>query len=199
MANSPTYGETPALTDDEIRRMQYKKALRRKRRKDRDSEGEIHDLNIYPMLDMMTIILVFLLKSYSASSVTINSVDPMTPPTSSITSKHILLENKAILDLTDFKVDPSNKPEGANGMLIAPLKDAFVAQVNRLKKLESLNPETMPFTGELSVIADQHAPYRLVMEILYTAGQAELGNYRFIVIQGESGGAPVAAAPKAGG
>ena len=209
MANTP-YGNAPALTDDEVRRMQYKKALRRKRRKDRDAEGEIHDLNIYPMLDMMTIILVFLLKSYSASSVTINSVDPMTPPTSSttsspketiaitITSKHILLENKAILELSNFKVDPSNKPEGANGMLIAPLKDAFVAQVNRLKKLESLNPETMPFTGELSVIADQHVPYRLVMEILYTAGQAELGNYRFIVIQGESGGAPVAAAPAGG-
>ena len=68
MANSPTYGDAPVLTDDEIRRMQYKKALRRKRRKDRDAEGEIHDLNIYPMLDMMTIILVFLLKSYSASS-----------------------------------------------------------------------------------------------------------------------------------
>lgn len=209
MANSPSYGDVPELSEDEIRRMQYKKALRRKRRRDRDAEGEIHDLNIYPMLDMMTIILVFLLKSYSASSVTINSVDPMTPPTSStttspketialtITSKHILLENKAVLELSNYKVDPSSKPEGPNGMLIAPLKDAFTAQVTRLKKLEALNPETMPFTGELSVIADQHVPYRLLMEILYTAGQAELGNYRFIVIQGQGeGGAP---APAAGG
>ena len=33
-----------------------------------------------------------------------------------------------------------------------------------------------PFTGELSVIADQPVPYRLLMEVLYTAGQAELGN-----------------------
>lgn len=212
MAITPTSGDVPALTDDEVRRMQYKKALRRKRRRDRDAEGEIHDLNIYPMLDMMTIILVFLLKSYSASSVTLNSVDPLQPPTSTtttspketvaitITSKHILIDNKAVMNLANFKVDPSDKPEGANGMLIAPLKSAFLDKVTHLKKLEALNPETMPFTGELSVIADQHVPYRLLMEVLYTAGQAELGNYRFIVIQGEGGGgATPAPSPTAGG
>src|SRR5256885_9165614 len=127
--------DVPALTDDEVRRMQYKKALRRKRRKDRDREGEIEGLNIYPMLDMMTIILVFLLKSYSASSVTLDSADKLTPPTSSstqnpketvaltISSKHILIDNKPVMSFgDDFKVSAGDKPEGVNGMLIRPLK-----------------------------------------------------------------------------
>ena len=65
------------------------------------------------------------------------------------------------------------------------------------KKLEALNPETMAFQGELSVIADQHVPYRLLMEVLYTAGQAELNNYRFIIIQSE--GAPTTGPAPAGG
>jgi len=195
--------DAPVLTEDEIRRMQFKKALRRKRRKDRETEGEIHDLNIYPMLDMMTIILVFLLKSYSASSVTLDGVDNLTPPTSSSTTNpketvaltisrhHVLIDNKPVLSFRDdFKIDAADKPEGANGMLISPLKTALDDKVKRLKHLEELNPETMAFQGELSVIADQHVPYRLLMEVLYTAGQAELSNYRFVIIQGESGGPP---------
>jgi biopolymer transport protein ExbD len=200
----------PALSEDEVRRMQYKKALRRKRRKDRDTEGEIHDLNIYPMLDMMTIILVFLLKSYSASSVTLDGVDNLKPPTSSSTSnpketvaltisrRHILIDNKPVMSFgEDFKIDAADKPEGATGMLVAPLKAALDDKVKRLKKLEALNPETMAFQGELSVIADQHVPYRLLMEVLYTAGQAELNNYRFIIIQSE--GAPTTGPAPAGG
>ena len=179
--------------------MQYKKALRRKRRIDRDAEGEIHDLNIYPMLDMMTIILVFLLMSYTASPVTLDGVDNLVPPTSSTTSSpketvaitisksHVLIDNKAVLNLADFKVADSDKPEGANGMLIAPLKQALEMKVKRLKQIAAL--QSAPFTGELSVIADQHVPYRLLMEVLYTAGQAELSNYRFIVIEGSSKGA----------
>lgn len=196
------------LTEEDVRRMAYKKALRRKRRKERDAAGEIAELNIYPMLDMMTIILVFLLKSYSASSVTLDSVDNLAPPTSStkanpketvaltISRNHILIDNKPIMTMADFKVDASAKPDGANGMLIAPLKSALDEKVKKLKKLEALNPEAMPFTGELSVIADQHVPYRLLMEVLYTAGQAELSNYRFVVIQGEGGPTP---APNPGG
>lgn len=188
--NAPSM-DAPALSEDEIRRMQYKKALRRKRRKDRDAESEINDLNIYPMLDMMTIILVFLLKSYSATSVTLDgSANPPVSTTTTnpketvaltISKDHILIDNLPVLGLNDFKIDPSAMSDGA--MLVPALKSALDEKVKQLKKLEALNPEGMPFTGELSVIADQHVPYKLLMQVLYTAGQAELSNYRFVVIQ----------------
>jgi biopolymer transport protein ExbD len=204
MANPRAPVTTPnndeGISDDDRRRMIFKKALRKKRRKERDAEGEIHDLNIYPMLDMMTIILVFLLKSYSATSVTLTGVDDMSPPTSStttnpketvavtITAKHVLLDNKPVLALgPDGKVPPDEKVGGADGMIITPLQTEFRKKVDQLKKIASYNPQA-PFTGELSVIADQHVPYRLLMEVLYTAGQEELGNYRFIVIQSEGAG-----------
>ena len=45
-----------------------------------------------------------------------------------------------------------------------------------------------PFTHELSVIGDKRIPYDLLLTVLYTAGQAELENYRFVVLQkGEPG------------
>ena len=53
------------VSEDDKQRMMFRKALARKKRKEREAAGEIKELNITAMMDMMTIILVFLLKSYS--------------------------------------------------------------------------------------------------------------------------------------
>jgi biopolymer transport protein ExbD len=195
-----TTNPAEVISTDEQLRMAYKRKLRKKRRADREAEGEIHDLNIYPMLDMMTIILVFLLKSYSASNITLTGADGMSPPVSTttatpketvcvtVTKKHIMLDNKPVLEMrTDFSI-PDELRAKDNNLLIVPLKAEFDSKVTKLKKIAEYN-SAVPFTGELSVIADQHVPYELLMQVLYTAGQAELANYRFIVIQGEGAGA----------
>jgi biopolymer transport protein ExbD len=196
---NPAVDDVAEISVDERKRMDFKRKLRKKRRKDRETEAEIHDLNIYPMLDMMTIILVFLLKSYSASSITLTALDNMSPPTSTttanpketvaitVTKGHILLDGKPVIELTSqSKVPADLKDAGDTGMLIVPLREALQKKVDQLKKIAQYNKDA-PFNGELSVIADQHVAYRLLMEVLYTAGQAELGNYRFIVIQDEGG------------
>src|SRR5512137_158282 len=56
---------------------------RRARRKARERAGEIKELNIVAMMDMMTILLVFLLKSYQASTLSVNMSEGMTIPVSS--------------------------------------------------------------------------------------------------------------------
>jgi hypothetical protein len=56
----------PELSQDDIQRMRFRKAMARKKRRDREAEGEIKELNITAMMDLMTIILVFLIKSFSA-------------------------------------------------------------------------------------------------------------------------------------
>ncbi len=48
---------------EQLRREKESRAYRKARRKQREAEGEIRELNIVAMMDMMTIILVFLLKS----------------------------------------------------------------------------------------------------------------------------------------
>ncbi|HLM43960.1 MAG TPA: biopolymer transporter ExbD, partial [Myxococcaceae bacterium] len=49
------------VEDEALQRMRYRKALARKKRKEREAAGEIKELNITAMMDMMTILLVFLL------------------------------------------------------------------------------------------------------------------------------------------
>ena len=55
---------------NEVSRLEGKKAIRSYARKLSEPEV-IKDLNITPMMDMMTIILVFLLKSFSSTTSTI--------------------------------------------------------------------------------------------------------------------------------
>jgi len=62
-------------------RLKGKKAIRSYARKLADPE-EITSLNITPMMDMMTIILVFLLKSFTSSAMLVNQDQNMLLPTS---------------------------------------------------------------------------------------------------------------------
>src|ERR1043165_4146685 len=66
--------------------VKYKAALRKAIRKNA-KEPEIDFLNITAMLDLMTIILVFLLKSMAASSASIPQSDDLTLPVSIMSSE----------------------------------------------------------------------------------------------------------------
>lgn len=201
----------PEVTEEQRQRMMYKKLLRRKRRKEREAAGEIKELNITAMMDMMTIILVFLLKSYSATSVTMASSGDVAPPVSSTRlapkdtiavtvtrcepapnkacrpgQGSVMVMDKIVFNYDDDRVPGQIKDGGDDGLLVMPLLDALRKEVDKVKYTARYNP-SVQFTGELSVVADRQMPYRMLTEILYTAGQAELDSYRFVVIKREGG------------
>src|SRR5438309_1827572 len=130
-------GNAVEFTDDDRQRMMFRSAMARKKRKDRDAAGEIRELNITAMMDMMTIVLVFLLKSYSASNISVTASEDVRPPISStrqtpkdtvavtITPKSLLVGDKKVVDLVGGKV-----PQDAlSGRLVVPLNDAFAKEV----------------------------------------------------------------------
>ncbi len=182
------------VSEEDKQRMMFRKALARKRRKEREAAGEIKELNITAMLDMMTIILVFLLKSYSSSSVAVTASEDIRPPISStratpkdtvavtITPRHLLVGEKKVVDLQGGQIPAAL----LNGRLVLPLDEALKKEVKKLKFIAERNPAA-PFTHELSVIGDKKIPYDLLLTVLYTAGQNELENYRFVVVQREGG------------
>jgi biopolymer transport protein ExbD len=171
-----------------------KKAYRKLRRRVPEAE-DISYLNITPMLDMMTIILVFFLKSFSVSVENLSLSDDLMPPTSNsqvkphqavqvtITKKAILVEGEPIVAVKRGAVDASVKRDGTSGYLINPLLNQLQKHATRLKKIEKKFGKKMKFKGEIVLIADQSLPYRLVSEVLYTAGQAEFGKYRLLVLK----------------
>jgi biopolymer transport protein ExbD len=180
-------GATPTMT-----RLAGKKAIRSYARKLAEPEV-IKDLNITPMMDMMTIILVFLLKSFASTSTTITFDQNLQVPKSAtqlkpkeavsvtVTKKVILVEGDAIAPVNAGKIDPAVKRDGENGYFITPLVDTLEKHARKEKRVAELTGQK--FEAQLMLIADQTTPYRLLTEVIYSCGQAGYANYRLLVLK----------------
>jgi biopolymer transport protein ExbD len=179
--------------------VQYKAELRKAIRRNA-IEPEINYLNITAMLDIMTIILVFLLKTLGESSAAVpQSRDLMLPKSIiqtqpsqegvrvTISKTQILVGDEKVLDLPNSQslaqsgVEARHK-RGANSLYIVPLGNALASarQVDRaLREAKGLDPAS----SEAIIVADSTIPYRLFIEVLFTLGQNEFGQYHLMVMQ----------------
>ena len=176
----------------------YKRELRReiKRRK---LEPEINFLNITAMLDMMTIILVFLLKSMSAQSASLPQNQDLTIPKSVITSEAsqegvtVLISKSWIVvdehQIVPVPADPTHGVEGKykrggpNDLYITELGRTLQNWRDRDKQVRAATGRD-PSGSEAIVIADKDTPYRLLVEVLFTLGQTEFNKFHLMVLQG---------------
>jgi biopolymer transport protein ExbD len=184
-------------TPEQLRREKDTRESRRSRRKAREAQGEIRELNIVAMMDMMTIILVFLLKSYQASAINVNMSADLAIPQST-TQLHPQENITVTLSMREVAVNDRKVVEVQGGLIPAAVKeggrpdafyvgavyDALKKEVDKQKYIAKWN-KSAPFTGRINVVADKKIPYRTLMEVLYTAGQAELGEYRFTVLKND--------------
>jgi biopolymer transport protein ExbD len=156
-------------------------------------------LNIYPMMDMMTILLVFLIMQFASSAAEIVQTEELQIPMSTseveaaqalsivISNSEVVVEGQRVLALRNGKVDPSLKQGGGTGWLITPLFNALKQHRDRFKMIAQRNP-TRPFRGEVRIVADKRTPFRTLGEVIYSLGQAEFGALRFIVLKpGQTG------------
>jgi biopolymer transport protein ExbD len=195
LAHAPATPSVP--TSDEARHAREARFYRRARRKARERAGEIKELNIVAMMDMMTIILVFLLKSYQASTLNVNVGEHLTIPVSStqlrpqenisltVSMTEVAVADRAVLPLENGLV-PARFKEGrrADAFYVGAVHDALKREVDKQKYIAQYNKDA-PFSGRVNVIADKRITYRTLMELLYTAGQAELGEYKLMVMKNE--------------
>ncbi len=158
-------------------------------------------LNLYPMMDMMTILLVFLIQSFAQSSAAnvVQSEELQIPESTStediqsalsitISGSEIVVEGKQALSLRNGQVDPSQKQGGSNGFLVTPLLTVLQLHRDRLK-LIAQSQGGRAFKGDVQIIADKRTPYRTLVEVLYTMGQAEFKAMRFVLLKGGGGAA----------
>ncbi len=153
---------------------------------------EIRHLNIMPMMDIMTILLVaFLVISAEASAaIDINSVElpssqTIDPPDDlsslkvTITSGAILIAGASKIAVRNGDVDQSQKKDGALGLTIPEL--------SRLLGLwRKANDQDMAALGkqpaklpELIIIADKSTPFKLLYEVIASSRTEEAGYRRF--------------------
>ncbi len=170
---------------------------RRAKRKARERAGEIKELNIVAMMDMMTILLVFLLKSYQASTLSVNMSEGLTIPVSStqlapqenisitVSMHEVAVNDRKVVPLQAGVIPPAYKEGGrAEAFYVGAVFEALKKEVDKQKYIAQYN-KNAPFSGRINIIADKKVTYRTLMEVLYTAGQAELGEYKFMVMKNE--------------
>jgi biopolymer transport protein ExbD len=152
-------------------------------------------LNIYPLMDVMTILLVFMIMQFAQEAAqVIESPELQIPYSSSratleqalaiqISRTEIVIEGRPVVPLrNDGSIDPSHKQGGGAGFLITPMHTVLLQHAERLKLIARNNPNR-PFDGTVQIVADRRMPFRTLSEVLYTLGQAEFSNIHFVVLQ----------------
>jgi hypothetical protein len=165
--------------------------------------GSSDELNITSMMDMMTIILVFLLKSYSTDDISVAGNDDLILPISSalkppklavnvvVSQADILVDGEPVVRLEEVVDEETGQPKiqippGAKrGSKIIDLFDKLVSKAETSKGLgDRLGDDEFGFKGQVLMQCDKRLPFSVIREVMYTAGQAQFGEFRFVVIKG---------------
>ncbi|RYF04332.1 MAG: biopolymer transporter ExbD [Deltaproteobacteria bacterium] len=168
---------------------------RRRKRGHRTAHAE-HPLhvNINSLLDVLSVILVFLMKSYSANVVQIKPSPDLQVPFSyssaqvmestavTVTLKDILIDDVPVMSLSDGAIAENQRSSG--GFLIDPLFAKLQETVEHQKKIAAVNKKA-EFTGLVTIIADRNVPFSLLTQVMYTLGQAQYAKFKFAAIKSE--------------
>ncbi len=159
-------------------------------------EGEdIRHLNIMPMMDMMTILLVAFITQAAASAADVAARTVSLPPIQSdeelhdetttlvITRNGIVVEGQPIAGVTNGQVDCTAKEGGCLGVKITKLtqflSSLHAAQLANARGRANFDPDKL---SEIMIIADRTTPYRLLVEVMFSAKQPEAGYRHFRMI-----------------
>ncbi len=183
-----------------------------RQRRVRKSLNQMAELPLTSMLDIFVIILVFLLRSYSASTTTFssppgieipNSASVDIPPDSHhliITPESVTFEDARVVDFTQTadsvgtdepKYEFARRDLDEGGLRILPLFDALVKarkQSETLREKSQVRDDTgnpLPFEGVLAIQADKKIDYTILRRVLYTAGAAGYRVFRFLAVRKE--------------
>ena len=193
--------QVPAIRQAPASLAVYKRELRKALERNR-VEPEITFLNITAMMDMMTIILVFLLKSLSTSTASLPQSNDLqlpksilnTSPDSEPEGLPVLVSKSQIIvgetvvcpvppDAAQYGTEAKYKRGSRNDYFIVPLGSALQSWRDSDKRIRMATGKD-PTRSEAILIADVTTPYRLLTEVMYTLGQTEFSRFHMMVLQG---------------
>lgn len=169
--------EAAQADDDEflMRRRRHKKPM-----------ADIGGLNLTAMMDVLTILLVFLIKQFSEQPEQMPMGDALKPPPSS--SVAAVVPSVSLMVSKDvISVDQKPVMQVSNGAVVSadakdPYKDLFAVLENKATTTKEFQSKLgQEWDGSLMVIADENTPYALLSDVLVQAGKAKFSTYRLIV------------------
>lgn len=185
---------------------------RRRRRREAALGSEANDsmLSLGPLMDVVTIILVYFIFNFSVSPISVQ--DPAINLPSSTSQEKVkeavvvvisgderrVVEENQVglkpniptifvdkepllkLDAASYRVPENLK---SRGYVIAPLLEKLTSL--KLKQIETSKLTFGPkFDGTVAIVADEKTPYRVLTDVLVTCGEAGFDKYKFTIAKG---------------
>jgi biopolymer transport protein ExbD len=146
------------------------------------------DLNVVPMVDMMTMLVIFLLQQFSATGeVLFMQKDIKLPdsqhgqmievaPVVAISSAQVVVTGQKVADVADLERDPGY-------LNIPPLEERLRDEKKRWDFIHQNDPDRdKNWKGDLNIQADVKVPFRLVKRVMFSAAQAGYFNVNFATL-----------------
>ncbi len=162
-----------------------------RRRYELPKQKNTFGLNITSMTDMFTILLVFLLQTYSTSDVELIPENGMRLPASSsntnpvesiklVVSKELVkIDKTKIADMKDSNFEAKDiDPNDSN--FILPLFN----ELDKLAKDEKLKDNPAVKEGRILLQADAALPYSVLRKVMYTASMAGFPQLKLVTLVG---------------
>jgi biopolymer transport protein ExbD len=142
-------------------------------------------LNLTSMMDMFTIILVFLLKNYSTENMLIHPSDYLTLPSSSVQNPpEVALDvvvSKEWIMVNNEPIERMEKAISQPGLVIEPLRAALLRYATEAKNMEERYG--VKFSGKVTIQGDRNLPFSALSRVMATCGQSDYPNMRLVVYQ----------------
>jgi biopolymer transport protein ExbD len=143
------------------------------------------ELNMNSMMDMMTIILLFLLKSYSVEGSLVKQSENLRLPESMRDEKpkkelNVAVSQNVIL-VNDEPIMPVSQID-QDEMLIGPLAQKLVEYAEQEKQMEI--EVAKEFTHQVIIQGDRKITFDILFKIMYTCSKSEFYKMRLLTIQG---------------
>ncbi|MFP5490347.1 MAG: ExbD/TolR family protein [Bacteriovoracia bacterium] len=148
------------------------------------------DLDITSLLDILTILLVFLIQSYNASGVIINVPDGITLPRSASENQNTFGVNVQVsadkIWVDDVEVfNTAAMPEKVydnDGRRIIALYNELVRVKENIKRTEKTSPDAKKFSGIANLVIDKTLKYNYVKRVMFTCADAGFKEFKFVVL-----------------
>jgi hypothetical protein len=173
------------MTPEEL--FQAKKAAKKEARKNKGEEEG--GLTMTSLMDIVSIIVVYLLKTYASDPVLITPIAEQKIPLSSmdapitegipvyLSAREMVFMEKPIAQLTEGEL-PSNVVQGHT---IVPFFEILEEETEKSKQVFEQKGEL--WVGHLIIIGDEAVKFSTLVDVMYTAGRLEYSEYSFCIIE----------------
>jgi biopolymer transport protein ExbD len=158
------------------------------------------ELNVVPMVDMMTMLVIFLLQQFSSTGEVLYMQKDIKLPTAqhgqmielapvvAISAKEVVVTGVKVADIAELDSD--------SGYLNIPaLEERLRDEKKRWDFIHQADPNKK-WDGMVNIQADQAVPFRIVKRVMFSAGVAGYFNLNFAAL--DAGSAAAAGQPTPG-